>query len=131
MTMMMLAMMMTMMVKTMVMTMIMTKNTMKMLLPMILVMMAICFQAFYFPVVALALPMQEEMKKKDFTKLIFSKFMLHLFAYTSKEQRGVDKADYVDNVYTDDAVDNVENVDGIHLAVTRTLQKTSRVVVHL
>ena len=107
---------------------------------MILVMMAICFQAFYFPVVALALPMQEEMKKKDFTKLIFSKLMLHLFAYTSKEQRGFDKADYVDNVYTDDAVDNVENVDNFddfenvdetHLAVTRTLQKTRRVVVHL
>ena len=57
--------------------------------------------------------------------------MLHLFAYISKEQRGVDKADYVDNVYTDDAVDNVENVNEIHLAVTRTLQKTRRVVVHL
>ena len=54
--------------------------------------------------------------------------MLHLFAYTSKEQRGFDKADYVDNVYTDDAVENVEE---IHLAVTRTLQKTRRVVVHL
>ena len=66
--------------------------------------------------------------------------MLHLFAYISKEQRGVDNADYVDNVYTDDAVDNVENVDDfddvenvdeIYLAVTRTLQKTRRVVVHL
>ena len=57
--------------------------------------------------------------------------MLHLFACISKEQRGVDKADYVDNVYTDDTVDNVENVEEIHLAVTRTLQKTRRVVVHL
>ena len=37
--------------------------------------------------------------------------MQHLFAYINKEQRGVDKADYVDNVYTDDTVDNVENVD--------------------
>ena len=57
--------------------------------------------------------------------------MFHLFTYTSKEQRGFDNADYVDNVYTDDAVDNVENVNEIHLAVTRTLQKTRRVVVHL
>ena len=57
--------------------------------------------------------------------------MLHLFACMGKEQRGVDKADYVDNVYTDDTVDNVENVEEIHLAVTRTLQKTRRVVVHL
>lgn len=58
--------------------------------------------------------------------------MQHLFACI--EQRGVDKADYVDNVYTDDTVDNVENVENveeIHLAVTRTLQKTRRVVVHL
>lgn len=57
--------------------------------------------------------------------------MLHLFACMGKEQRGVDKADYVDNVYTDDTVDNFENVEKIHLAVTRTLQKTRRVVVHL
>ena len=63
--------------------------------------------------------------------------MLHLFAYISKEQRGVDKADYVDNIYTVDNVENVddfddvENVDEIYLAVTRTLQKTRRVVVHL
>ena len=54
--------------------------------------------------------------------------MQHLFAYINKEQRGVDKADYVENIYT---VDNVENVDEIYLAVTRTLQKTRRVVVHL
>ena len=60
--------------------------------------------------------------------------MLHLFASISKEQRGVDKADYVDNIYTVDNVDDfddVENVDEIYLAVTRTLQKTRRVVVHL
>ena len=63
--------------------------------------------------------------------------MLHLFAYISKEQRGVDKAGYVDNIYTVDNVENVddfddvENVDEIYLAVTRTLQKTRRVVVHL
>ena len=63
--------------------------------------------------------------------------MLHLFACISKEQRGVDKADYVDNIYTVDNVENVddfddvENVDEIYLAVTRTLQKTRRVVVHL
>ena len=62
--------------------------------------------------------------------------MLHLFACISKEQRGVDKADYVDNIYTDnvenvDDFDDVENVDEIYLAVTRTLQKTRRVVVHL
>ena len=63
--------------------------------------------------------------------------MLHLFAGISKEQRGVDKADYVDNIYTVDNVENVddfddvENVDEIYLAVTRTLQKTRRVVVHL
>ena len=63
--------------------------------------------------------------------------MLHLFACISKEQRGVDKADYVDNIYTVDNVENVddfddvENVEEIHLAVTRTLQKTRRVVVHL
>ena len=63
--------------------------------------------------------------------------MLHLFASISKEQRGVDKADYVDNIYTVDNVENVddfddvENVDEIYLAVTRTLQKTRRVVVHL
>ena len=60
--------------------------------------------------------------------------MLHLFACMGKEQRGVDKADYVDNIYTVDNVDDfddVENVDEIYLAVTRTLQKTRRVVVHL
>ena len=60
--------------------------------------------------------------------------MQHLFAYINKEQRGVDKADYVDNIYTVDNVDDfddVENFDEIYLAVTRTLQKTRRVVVHL
>ena len=63
--------------------------------------------------------------------------MQHLFAYINKEQRGVDKADYVDNIYTLDNVENVddfddvENVDEIYLTVTRTLQKTRRVVVHL
>ena len=57
--------------------------------------------------------------------------MLHLFACISKEQRGVDKADYVDNVDNVDDFDDVENVDEIYLAVTRTLQKTRRVVVHL
>ena len=62
--------------------------------------------------------------------------MQHLFAYINKDQRGVDKAD-VDNIYTVDNVENVddfddvENVDEIYLAVTRTLQKTRRVVVHL
>ena len=57
--------------------------------------------------------------------------MLHLFACMGKEQRGVDKADYVDNVDNVDDFDDVENVDEIYLAVTRTLQKTRRVVVHL
>ena len=60
--------------------------------------------------------------------------MQHLFAYINKEQGSVDKADYVDNIYTVDNVDDfddVENVDEIFLAVTRTLQKTRRVVVHL
>ena len=63
--------------------------------------------------------------------------MQHLFAYINKEQGSVDKADYVDNIYTVDNVENVddfddvENVDEIYLAVTRTLQKTRRVVVHL
>ena len=73
--------MMTMMVMTTVMTMIMTKKTMKMmLLPMILVMMAMAISRFafklksiiqYFPVVALALPMQEEMKKRFYETDIF------------------------------------------------------------
>ena len=60
--------------------------------------------------------------------------MQHLFAYINKEQGSVDKADYVDNIYTVDNVDDfddVENFDEIYLAVTRTLQKTRRVVVHL
>ena len=37
----------------------------------------------------------------------------------------------VDNVENVDDFDDVENVDEIYLAVTRTLQKTRRVVVHL